>query len=127
MPRPQKEIDPEMVLKLASMGCTTKDIGDVLGCSDQTLNRRFADELAEGRAKLRNRLRMKQVEVALSGNVSMLIWLGKQLLDQTDKMNTTNSYQPIEVIIDGERFTSESEDTETSSGSDEILEKQGET
>lgn len=125
MPRPEKEIDPEMVSKLASFGCTTTDIGYVLGCSDQTLNRRFREELVEGRAKLRNRLRMKQVEVAMSGNVSMLIWLGKQLLEQTDKMNTTNSFAPIEVIIDGERF-GESQDSETVASSTDILEKQGE-
>lgn len=123
MPRPEIEVDPEMVIKLASFGCTTKDIGDVLGCSDQTLNRRFREELVEGRAKLRNRLRMKQVEVAMSGNVSMLIWLGKQLLDQTDKMNTTNSFAPIEVIIDGERF-GDNQHTETSDSPEEILEKQ---
>lgn len=123
MARPPKDIDPEMVVKLASLGCTTKDIGAVLGCSDQTLNRRFEDELAEGRAKLRNRLRQKQVEVAMAGNVSMLIWLGKQLLDQTDRINQTNSYVPIEVIIDGERYT-ESLSPESSAVTEEILEQQ---
>jgi hypothetical protein len=30
-------------------------------------------------------LRRQQIETAKKGNVSMLIWLGKQLLDQSDK------------------------------------------
>ena len=33
-------------------------------------------------------LRRKQMDVALSGNVSMLIWLGKQYLGQKDKTET---------------------------------------
>lgn len=33
-------------------------------------------------------LRRKQYEVANAGNVSMLIWLGKQYLDQTEKQET---------------------------------------
>jgi hypothetical protein len=121
MARPQKEVDPEMVKKLASLGCTTKDIGDVVGCSDQTLTRRFSEELSIGRANLRNRLRAKQIEVAMSGNVSMLIWLGKQLLDQSDKLNTTNSYKPMHVVIDGQRFSTDRNTTSTSS-TDEVLE-----
>lgn len=96
MARPPKDIDPDMVVKLASIGCTTTDIGNVLGCSDQTLNRRFAAELAEGRAKMRNRLRAKQMEVALAGNTTMLIWLGKQILGQSDK-------QEIKTEIDGHK------------------------
>lgn len=121
MARPEKPIDGEIVLKLASFGCTTKDIADVLKCSDQTLNRRFSEELAEGRAKLRNRLRAKQIDVALSGNVAMLIWLGKQLLDQTDKLNTTSNFSPIEVVIDGERFSTSS-NSETTSETERVLE-----
>jgi hypothetical protein len=36
-------------------------------------------------AKVRTNLASKQYQVAMSGNVSMLIWLGKQWLGQKDK------------------------------------------
>lgn len=32
-------------------------------------------------------LRRKQIDVALGGNTVMLIWLGKQYLDQADKLD----------------------------------------
>lgn len=38
---------------------------------------------------LRINLLKKQYEVAMSGNVSMLIWLGKQYLSQSDKQDQT--------------------------------------
>lgn len=34
-------------------------------------------------------LRKKQLQIALKGNVVMLIWLGKQYLGQVDKVNTS--------------------------------------
>jgi len=37
-------------------------------------------------------LKRKQVEVALAGNTTMLIWLGKQYLDQSDKVDNTHSF-----------------------------------
>jgi hypothetical protein len=35
-------------------------------------------------------LRRWQIEAARKGNPTMLVWLGKQLLGQTDKIETTN-------------------------------------
>lgn len=43
--------------------------------------------IERGRAKGRRSLQAKQFEVAMKGNVSMLIWLGKQLLGQKDSVN----------------------------------------
>ena len=37
-------------------------------------------------AELKISLRTKQVEMALDGNVTMLIWLGKQMLGQKEKL-----------------------------------------
>jgi hypothetical protein len=79
------EINPEQVQKLAAIGCTDKEIAEIVGCSHDTLTRRFKDMLIAGRATGKASLRRKQWEVALSGNVTMLIWLGKQQLGQTDK------------------------------------------
>lgn len=85
MARPKLDIDPEQVRRLASIGAPTTDIAWVLGCSVDTIERRFKQEVDEGRANGRVRLRQKQLEIAMSGNAAMLIWLGKQMLGQTDK------------------------------------------
>ena len=46
--RPQKDIQPEMVEKLASIGCTGDEIATVLGCCRDTLYARFSDSLKKG-------------------------------------------------------------------------------
>jgi hypothetical protein len=50
------------------------------------LKRKFEIFLIKGKANLKQRLKNKQIQVALGGNVVMLIWLGKQYLGQTDKI-----------------------------------------
>jgi hypothetical protein len=63
----------------------------VVGCSVDTLDRSFAEEMAKGRENLKISLRRWQLESAKKGNVVMLIWLGKQLLKQTDKVEQISS------------------------------------
>lgn len=99
MPNIKKDINPEQVHKLAAIGCTDVEIGDIVGCSHDTLTRRFKDELIAGRANGKASLRRKQYEQAMSGNVAMLIWLGKQYLGQTDKQAIENTFEDFEVII----------------------------
>ena len=52
-------------------------------------------------------LREKQWELAMMGNVQMLIWLGKQYLGQSDKVDN-NWENPIDGIVfideDGEKY-----------------------
>lgn len=42
-------------------------------------------------------IRQKQIEKALAGDSKMLIWVGKQLLGQTDKVEKVNSISPSEI------------------------------
>ena len=46
-------------------------------------------------------LRRAQFEKALGGNVAMQIWLGKQHLDQKDKIEQTSYNEPLPLIIEG--------------------------
>ena len=94
----KKDIDPEQVRKLAAIGCTDVEIGDIVGCSHDTLTRRFKEHLVFGRANGKMSLRRKQWETALSGNVAMLIWLGKQILGQTDKQVIDHNITPDDII-----------------------------
>jgi pyruvate-formate lyase-activating enzyme len=71
---------------MASWGCKTTEIADWFLCDVGTITGRFSDELTKGRIKLKTNLRQWQIASARGGNVTMQIWLGKQLLGQTDKI-----------------------------------------
>lgn len=98
MPNHKKDIDPDQVRKLAAIGCTDVEIGDIVGCSHDTLTRRFKDDLVLGRANGKMSLRRKQWETALGGNVTMLIWLGKQILGQADKQVIDQNITTDDII-----------------------------
>ncbi len=92
----KKELMVEkQVEKLASYGLTNIEISEALGYDDSTLKRKFENFLVKGRANLKQRLKRKQIQVAMSGNVSMLIWLGKQYLGQADKVEETGDYKIV--------------------------------
>jgi AraC-like DNA-binding protein len=85
MARPKKPIDIKAVEALAGLGLGMRDITHVLGVHERTLQRRFAGALQKGRASVKSSLLRRQFEIAMGGNVTMLIWMGKQLLGQSDK------------------------------------------
>lgn len=91
MGRPLKQIDPAQVEKLAALHCTLEEIGTIVGCSVDTLSRRFADAIEKGRAHGKASLKRRQYELAMAGNATMLIWLGKQHLGQRDKQEVDHS------------------------------------
>jgi hypothetical protein len=82
--RPPKEISAEQVNALAAINCSYQEMGAVLGCSVDTLERRFADVIEKGRLEGKMSLKRKQWDVAMKGNPTMLIWLGKIMLGQKD-------------------------------------------
>ena len=92
----KKELTVEkQIEKLASYGLTNKEIAEALEYDDSTLKRKFENFLIKGRANLKQRLKKKQIQVAMSGNVTMLIWLGKQYLEQADKVEETGDYKLV--------------------------------
>lgn len=86
--KPKLDINGEQVEKLAMLGCTVVDIAFILDCSTDTLHRRFAAELDKGRAKKRTKLRQLMWQSAEKGSVAMQIFLSKQYLGFSDKIET---------------------------------------
>jgi hypothetical protein len=82
--RDKTVIPPEEVFKLASIGCKDTEIADWFGIDGNTLRYNFSVELLKGRETLKQSLRKAQLQVALNGNPTMLIWLGRNLLGQTE-------------------------------------------
>ena len=99
MVRPIKKVDEEAIKKLAQLHCTFDEIAEFSGVSTKTLQRRYVHLIKKGREMGRISLRRAQFEKALSGNVVMQIWLGKQHLDQRDKIEQTTFSEPLPLII----------------------------
>ena len=86
--RPRLELNTRLIEHLIALGCTIPEVAVALGCSPRTIrNARYQPHIKKGRADLAARLKKKQVELALNGDTTLLIWLGKQYLDQSDKQN----------------------------------------
>jgi hypothetical protein len=84
MARPKIQIDAEQVTALAETGMKVVEIAAFFGVSHDTISRNYATELAKGKHELKKNLRMAQILAAQQGNSTMLVWLGKQYLGQTD-------------------------------------------
>lgn len=109
MGRPKIEIDYRQLEALCAVQCTLADIASVFNCSEDTIERRckehykdedgepmtFAEVLKKYSAEGKASLRKKQYNIAMQGNVSMLIWLGKQLLGQKDRSDVTSGDKPV--------------------------------
>lgn len=96
MGRPRIEIDEDNFKKLCGLQCTLSEIASFFDCSEDTIERwckrelkmSFADALKKYSASGKISLRRWQFKMA-EHNVSMAIFLGKNWLGQTDKVEQT--------------------------------------
>ena len=106
--RPQKLLpDDETIKRVEGLGqiqCTTREAAAVLGvCHDTFL--KFIDQhekakkaFEDGKENGKASLRRMQLKSAQNGNITMQIWLGKQLLGQKDQIKT-ESENNINVTV----------------------------
>tara|TARA_X000001382_G_scaffold122171_1_gene104949 strand:- start:1101 stop:1469 length:369 start_codon:yes stop_codon:yes gene_type:complete len=80
----RKIVPPLEVLDLARLHCSYKEMAEFFGINVETLKYNFSDIIAKGRSETKQALRKAQIKLALSGNATMLIWLGKNILDQAE-------------------------------------------
>jgi hypothetical protein len=89
-----RPIDLAVVERAATIGCTAGEIAAVVGLSRSSLYARLGTDpeltaaIDRGRSLGKVTLRRLQWRSAMDGNVSMLIWLGKQWLGQKDRPET---------------------------------------
>ena len=90
------KIDKDQVQALARLGCTWDEIADVLGVARSTLGKNMKtdksvrDAYEKGIAEGDVSIRRAQYDSAMQGKTAMLIWLGKNRLGQTDRIETKN-------------------------------------
>lgn len=92
--RPPTPIDASKLDVMMQYGATCSEVANEFNCSEDAIVRyikrnykmNYAEYSHKKKGSVRMRLRTKQVELALKGNIPMLIWLGKNILGQSDKM-----------------------------------------
>jgi hypothetical protein len=105
--RPRIEIDWAEFDRLCEVQCTLAEIATHFGVSEDTIERAvkrehgvsFADYFAQKRQAGFVSLRRKQYELAMAGNATMLIFLGKQYLGQADKREVA-APEPITFTVE---------------------------
>ena len=103
--RPKKILDRELINELIDDQLSVRAISEITGIPNTTIQRSFGSKLKKrkseaikARVKKRQQLRKAQWEAAIKDkNPTMLIWLGKNELNQTDKLETTEKKEHIEI------------------------------
>ncbi len=93
--RDKKVVPPKDVERLAQMGCKDSEIAEWFGVDENTLRYNFSVELLKGKLQLSQSLRQAQIRLAMSGNATMLIWLGKNILGQSDNPIDSEANTPL--------------------------------
>lgn len=104
--RPRKQIDKSQFESLCGIQCTIEEVCQFFECDEVTLNRwcketykmTFSQVFKAKRGVGKISLRRAQYQLALKGNSSMLIWLGKQYLDQAENPSKMETDQEIEDL-----------------------------
>lgn len=106
--RQKMKLDADMIEALASKYLSAEEIGTILRCSPDTLQRRYSAALRRGRNRGAVSLKRKQYELAMQGDKTMLIWLGKQYLGQKDVVDLTHrpgsasGARPVDTMTEAE-------------------------
>ena len=85
-------IDLVELEKLCGLQCTDSEIAHWFGVTERTISRRrkikkFNDVMERGKAKGRISVRRMQMKLLENGNATMGVWLGKNILGQTDEVH----------------------------------------
>jgi hypothetical protein len=98
------KIDLAELERLSAMQCTDEEIAAWFKVTTRTIERRrksrpFAEVMDRGKAKGRISVRRMQMKLLEQGNATMGVWLGKQILGQTDDIRHEVSGAIISVFI----------------------------
>jgi hypothetical protein len=91
----KRVVNPDDVYKLAAIGCSTMEISRWFNIPEQTIRYNFSEIIATAKEDLKMSLRKAQISLALSGNATMLIWLGKQILSQQENPTNSEDQKPL--------------------------------
>ena len=99
------KIDMAELERLSAMQCTDEEIAAWFKVTTRTIERRrknrvFAEVMDRGKAKGRISVRRMQMKLLEAGNATMGVWLGKNVLGQTDEVrHQINGGQPFLLVL----------------------------
>lgn len=104
MAYPKAEIDLAELEKLCALQCTDEEIAAWFNVSVRTIERRrkektFCELMERGKARGRVSVRRQQMKLLEQGNATMGIWLGKNVLGQTDQVFHEFNAQVTHVML----------------------------
>jgi len=107
MARPRKVVDWVLVEKLCQILCTHEEIASMNNCSVELLQDAckrdngvsFPEYYKQKSANGKISLRRKQWQMALAGDRVMLIWLGKQHLSQSEKIEEKVEQKVTQEVV----------------------------
>lgn len=107
MGRPKIEIDKRQFESLCNLQCTKDEIAGFFQCSPDTIenfckkeyNDTFSATYKVYSQNGKISLRRYQYKLA-EKSYAMAIWLGKQWLGQTDKIEATTSFEDLTPLVD---------------------------
>lgn len=99
--RPHLEIDWTQFEKLCGLHCTLAEISAFFGISDDTIERAckrhykksYAEIYKEKQGLGKLSLRRKMFETAMKGDKTLMIWLSKNYMGMTDKLETNQQIE----------------------------------
>ena len=106
--RKQIEVNWENINEMLEAGCTGTEVAGHLGISAMTLYRackrdnkvNFEVYSKQKKESGNTLLRQAQFNQALDGNTTMLVWLGKNRLNQADKQEINSTVDMKAQVID---------------------------
>lgn len=111
MPRRKPKLNYKLIEKLAKLGCTEYEIAFAIGYTPthfsllKSKDKKIEEAIGKGSNHIKISIRRAQLKVALPtktspGNVTMLIWLGKQYLRQSDHLKLSGDEEnPLNANI----------------------------
>lgn len=113
--------DEEGIVRMGEVGMSMRAIAYIVGCDEKVIRKKFAEKVEKGKAKTAFHIAEKSIELALEGNVTMLIWVAKNILGWTDAQTmpsnqvltvlkqtiNTNAKGEIEVMNESKEIASE--------------------
>jgi len=78
-------IEEKEVRMLAGLHCPASEMARYFGVNYSTFRNVFRGVIDSEKERTKQKVRAKQLEEAMNGNVPLLIWLGKNMLGQTDQ------------------------------------------
>lgn len=91
-----------VVQKSAYNGGSDKEIAALIGCSISVLYAHFRIELMKHRAMRKIDVREWQTNTARAGNPALLIWIGKQELEQRDYFEPDLTDKDLDSMTDAQ-------------------------